>query len=247
MMRRVIAILLILVALPAFAQQRDLKNYAGDKKVNFGIKGGFNSSLMIIRDLTVNGKAISDVQNEYKLGYFASLFMRINFDRHFLQPELSYNINRCEVHFTEPAAEGDLSQTARQYAISSRISCIELPILYGYNFMKEGPYQMAAFGGPTFRYIWDKHSRNNYKNFHQMNIEEELYPLNASFTLGVAVTISRVFFDFRYDIGLHNISKELNYEPATYDGGVQSSSDKQNQLHFHRNYNTLSFSLGLYF
>lgn len=247
MMRRVVAILLMLVALPAVAQQRDLKDYAGDKKVNFGIKGGFNSSLMIIRDLTVNGKSISDVQNEYKLGYFASLFMRINFNRHFLQPELSYNINRCEVYFTEPAAEGDLSQTTRQCAISSRISCIELPILYGYNFMKEGPYQMAAFGGPTFRYIWDKHSRNNFKNFHQTNIEEEIYPLNASFTLGVAVTISRVFFDFRYDIGLHNISKELSYEPATYDGDGQSSSDKQNQLHFHRNYNTLSFSLGLYF
>lgn len=238
MMRRVVAILLLLVAFPTFAQQRNLKDYAGDKKVNFGIKGGFNSSLMLIRDLTINGQSISDIQNEYKLGYFASLFMRINFDRHFLQPELSYNINRCEILFSEPPIEGNLAETPHQYAISSRISCIELPILYGYNFMKEGPYQMAAFGGPNFRYILNKHTRNDFKNFTQTNIQEELYPFNVSFTLGLAVTISRIFFDFRYDIGLHNISKNINY---------QSLSDNDNQIHFHRNYNTLSFSLGLYF
>lgn len=35
---------------------------------------------------------------------FRLLFMRINFDRHFLQPEISYNINRCNITFEKPLA-----------------------------------------------------------------------------------------------------------------------------------------------
>ena len=241
MKHRLFVILLMLVALPIVAQQRDLKDYAGDKKVNFGVKGGFNSSMMLISHLSVDGQNISNIQNEYKIGYFASLFMRINFDRHFLQPELSYNINQCEINFSAPKTD-DLIATPHQYAISSRISCFELPILYGYNFVKEGPYQMAVFGGPKIRYFWDKHSENQYHNFYQTSIREEMYPLNLSLTMGIAVTISRIFFDFRYDIGLHNISKKLEYSPNNL---VDVPGDEQ--IRFHRRYNTLSFSLGLYF
>ena len=166
MKHRLFVILFMLVALPGIAQQRDLKDYVGDKKVNFGVKGGFNSSMMLISHLSVDGHNISNIQNEYKIGYFASLFMRINFDRHFLQPELSYNINQCEIHFSAPKTD-DLIATPHQYAISSRISCFELPILYGYNFVKEGPYQMAVFGGPKIRYFWDKHSENQSPTFVQ--------------------------------------------------------------------------------
>lgn len=241
MKHRLFVILFMLVALPGIAQQRDLKDYVGDKKVNFGVKGGFNSSMMLISHLSVDGHNISNIQNEYKIGYFASLFMRINFDRHFLQPELSYNINQCEIHFSAPKTD-DLIATPHQYAISSRISCFELPILYGYNFVKEGPYQMAVFGGPKIRYFWDKHSENQYHNFHQTGIKEEMYPLNLSMTMGIAITISRIFFDFRYDIGLHNISKKLDYSPNNL---IDVPDDEQ--IRFHRRYNTLSFSLGLYF
>lgn len=241
MKHRLFVILFMLVALPGIAQQRDLKDYVGDKKVNFGVKGGFNSSMMLISHLSVDGHNISNIQNEYKIGYFASLFMRINFDHHFLQPELSYNINQCEIHFSAPKTD-DLIATPHQYTISSRISCFELPILYGYNFVKEGPYQMAVFGGPKIRYFWDKHSENQYHNFHQTSIKEEMYPLNLSMTMGIAVTISRIFFDFRYDIGLHNISKKLDYSPNNL---IDVPDDEQ--IRFHRRYNTLSFSLGLYF
>ncbi|MBQ5818692.1 MAG: PorT family protein, partial [Bacteroides sp.] len=76
MKHRLFVILFMLVALPIVAQQRDLKDYAGDKKVNFGVKGGFNSSMMLISHLSVDGQNISNIQNEYKIGYFASLFMR---------------------------------------------------------------------------------------------------------------------------------------------------------------------------
>lgn len=125
--------------------------------VNFGFKGGFTSSLFLVSQFSVNGVPIDEVQNNYKIGYFGSLFMRINFDRHFLQPEISYNINRCNITFEKPLPE-DAASGARpeEASITSSIHSIDIPVIYGYNFIKEGPYSLAVFGGPKVRYIWDE-------------------------------------------------------------------------------------------
>lgn len=213
--------------------------------VNFGIKGGFTSSLFLIPHLTVNGKVIDEVQNNYKLGYFGSIFMRINFGRHFLQPEVSYHINRCSILFNKELPEGSVEGSIpEQASINSEIHSIDIPVIYGYNIIKQGPYSLAVFGGPKIRYILNKQSEITFENFDQTNIHEELQPLNVSATLGVAVTISRIFFDFRYDIGLHNISKKVTYDiPPSDDGTTNLSSG----LRFHRRDNVLSFSLGVFF
>ena len=203
------------------------EEHSGHRKetpVNFGFKGGFTSSLFLVSQFSVNGVPIDEVQNNYKIGYFGSLFMRINFDRHFLQPEISYNINRC---------------------ITSSIHSIDIPVIYGYNFIKEGPYSLAVFGGPKVRYIWDRKSDIDFENFDQVNIRERLRPLNLSFTVGVSVTISRVFFDFRYDMGLHNISKSVTYDiPADNNAADENT---KNEIRFHRRDNVLSFSFGVFF
>ena len=164
------------------------EEHSGHRKetpVNFGFKGGFTSSLFLVSQFSVNGVPIDEVQNNYKIGYFGSLFMRINFDRHFLQPEISYNINRCNITFEKPLPE-DAASGARpeEASITSSIHSIDIPVIYGYNFIKEGPYSLAVFGGPKVRYIWDRKSDIDFENFDQVNIRERLRPLNLSFTVG---------------------------------------------------------------
>ena len=121
---------------------------------------------VLVSQFSVNGVPIDEVQNNYKIGYFGSLFMRINFDRHFLQPEISYNINRCNITFEKPlpenAASGALPEEA---SITSSIHSIDIPVIYGYNFVKEGPYSLAVFGGPKVRYIWDRKRRHRLREF----------------------------------------------------------------------------------
>ncbi len=219
-----------------------------DHPVNFGIKGGFTSSLFLVSDLILNGTIVNEVQNNYKIGYFGSFFMRINFGRHFLQPEISYTINRCNITFEKPQPE-DMSEnnTSEMASITSSIHSFEVPVIYGYNIIKEGPYSLAVFGGPKIRYIWDKKSKVTFENFDQQNIKEDLYPFNLSFTTGVAVTISRIFFDFRYDIGLHNISKRISYQAAIQEGDNNEIIVPTDQIRFHRRDNVLSFSFGVFF
>lgn len=140
---------------PGTAVEEPLSKHHHDRPVNFGIKGGFTSSLFLVSNLTLNGITIDEVQNNYKIGYFGSVFMRINFERHFLQPEISYNINRCNITFEKPLPE-DAASGARpeEASITSSIHSIDIPVIYGYNFIKEGPYSLAVFGGPKVRYIW---------------------------------------------------------------------------------------------
>lgn len=216
-----------------------------DHSVNFGVKGGFTSSLFLVSNLTIDGVHIKEVQNNYKIGYFSSIFMRINFDRHFLQPEISYNINRCNIAFNRTETSTD--QIPNESSITSSIHSIDIPVIYGYNIIKQGPYSLAIFGGPKLRYIWNKKSKVTFENFSQQGIHEKLLPLNASLTLGVAVTISRIFFDFRYDIGLHNISREVTYDQPDADSESLTTTDTSNEIRFHRRDNVLSFSLGVFF
>lgn len=218
-----------------------------DRTVNFGVKGGFTASLFLASNFSVNGVAISEVQNNYKIGYFGSIFMRINADRHFLQPEISYNINRCNITFEKNlAGDAPAGAAPKEASITSSIHSIDIPVIYGYNFIKEGPYSLAVFCGPKIRYIWDQRSKVTFDNFDQQNVKEKLRPLNLSITVGVAVTISRVFFDFRYDIGLHNISKHVTYD-IDADGDITNGADSSNEIRFHRRDNVLSFSLGVFF
>ena len=78
------------------------------------------------------------------------------------------------------------------------------------------------------RYIWDRKSDIDFENFDQVNIRERLRPLNLSFTVGVSVTISRVFFDFRYDMGLHNISKSVTYDIPADNNAAERKHEKRN-------------------
>lgn len=102
---------------------------------------------------------------------------------------------------------------------------------------------MAIFGGPKLRYIWNKKSEITFENFNIDNLHEKLYPFNVSLTIGTAVTISRIFFDFRYDIGLHNISRKI----TEHNTALTDDTAPQNELRFQRRDNVLSFSLGLIF
>ena len=70
------------------------------KKINIGIKAGFNSSMFMVSELKIKDVTIDEVQNNYKIGYFGALFMRINMKKHFIQPEVSYNVSKCEITST---------------------------------------------------------------------------------------------------------------------------------------------------
>ena len=227
------------IACTAFGKDRnaDKVERPNTKKVNFGIKAGFNSSMFMVSELKIKDVTIDEVQNNYKIGYFGALFMRINMKKHFIQPEVSYNVSKGEIVFDKlgsqhPAVEPD-------YASVQSVHSIDFPVLYGYNVVKKGPYGMSIFAGPKLRYLWGKRNEITFTNFDQKGIHEKLYPLNVSAVIGVGVNISRIFFDFRYEQGIRNISKSIVYDNINSDGSTGVS-----HIIFRRRDSALSFSFG---
>ncbi len=61
-----------------------------DKAFNFGAKVGVNSTFPIVNSLTIDDVKAENIRLQYKVGYQASVFCRINIDRFFIQPDLSW-------------------------------------------------------------------------------------------------------------------------------------------------------------
>ncbi|KAA6326993.1 hypothetical protein EZS27_023970 [termite gut metagenome] len=224
---------------PGLGQEK----YVDAKKINYGIKAGFNSSMYRVSDFVIKDITIDEVQNNYQVGYSISLFSRYNKNRHFFQSEISYNISQCEIVFDKlgglhPDIEPDYA------SIKSKIYLISVPLLYGYSIVKSGPYGMSVFGGPQLRYIWNKWNEITFENFDQEGIREMFYPFNLSLLVGVAVHISPVFFDFRYEQGLNNISKSVTYHSINMNSDDQT---RENEIFLPRRDHVLSFSLGIIF
>ena len=214
-----------------------------EPKVNIGLKAGFNSSMYFTSRLQLDGQRFEDIQNNYKVGYFVALFFRFNMKRHFIQPEFTYNVNKGDITFDKNQNNETLPPDFA--TIRSTIHSLEIPLLYGYSFVKSAkshPYGMAFFIGPKLEYIWKRKTKEEFSNFGHDNIQEELHPINVSSVIGLGVNISNIFFDFRYEIGLTNISKEIIYEKNT---NGEISHEKGIVINRHKN--VLSFSLGVIF
>ncbi|NDV64538.1 porin family protein [Bacteroides sp. 224] len=209
--------------------------------LNFGMKVGFNSSMYTVSELKIKDVTIDDTQNNYKIGYFASIFMRLNIEDHYIQPEIAYQYSKCQVTFDKLGAQHH--ELEPDYAsISSKLHSIELPVLYGYSIINRNPYGLSVFIGPKFKYLWNKKNKIEFENFDQ-ELEEELRPLNISITAGLAVNISKIFFDFRYEHGLNNISKGISYVHYNQEISEKTASN----MTFKRRENVLSFSFGMMF
>jgi|WetSurMetagenome_2_1015567.scaffolds.fasta_scaffold88097_2 hypothetical protein len=209
-------------------------------KINVGIKGGFNTVLFFADKIVIGDQSYNEVENNYRVGNFISMFMRINLKKDFLQPEIAYHVSRGDLLFDKN--QNDATATKRNMAtISSKITSIEIPLLYGHHIIKRDQCGMALFLGPKIKYIWNKKSNTNFTNFDRTDIHEDLQQFNLNIVAGLGVNISNLFFDFRYEQGLNNISKSIGYT------GANTESTSAPVIKVSRSASQLNFSLGVIF
>lgn len=101
---------------------------------------------------------------------------------------------------------------------------------------------MAFFIGPKITWIWKQHSSTEFTGFYQQEIKEEQHPLQYSGVIGLAVNVSNIFFDFRYEIGLHNTIRSM-----TYNSNLTESPYNEGKIQLQQRKNILSFSVGVIF
>lgn len=114
-----------------------------------------------------------------------------------------------------------------------------MPLLYGHHIIKKSNYGMAMFLGPKIKYIWKSKSNTSFSNFGYDDIKEDLHRYSVNAVLGLGVNISNLFFDFRYEQGLNNISKTIN--------AVDKETGNPAYIKVNRTASQLNFSLGFIF
>lgn len=225
-------ILFAFALLSSTVSAQEKKESENPFNINIGLKGGFASTIYQVADFRINGVSFSDnIEETSRVGYFGTFFARFNIDRHFVQTEITYNVSKYTLSIDKNGGAKDKGPDYAEYSLTNH--AIEIPLMYGYNFVHSGPYKMCFFIGPKAKLILNGLRKQTFSNFDQENIKEDFRPINFSIQAGLGINISRIFFDFSYEVGLHNISSDF------------TTDNPEDKIRFDRHKNVLSFSLGI--
>ena len=205
---------------------------------NWGGTVGFNATFPIINTLSVDEVKAENIRLQYKVGYIASVFCRVNIERFFIQPSFSINQTEGEIHFTIPqTANTDAANYESNFLptdmLTLKTRSLEVPILIGYYIVKEGPYGLSLMAGPTFKYNYDvSYTSEISSGFHEF--ESDNTPYGVGLMTSVSVSIWRLFLDFSYEFGINHIESDFkdkyNQDPIT--AGKLSIDKRTNRMGF---------------
>lgn len=212
-----------------------------DKAFNFGASVGFNATFPVINSLTIDGTEAKDVRVQYKVGYLASVFCRVNIERFFIQPSLAWYDSEGEMYFNLPSPDGSVTNQSTDLETKDRLTIhtksLEMPIMIGYSLVKEGPYGLSLMVGPKFKYNYKvKYTSNFSDSRHEYTSEST--PWGVNIRTGVGVSIWRLFFDFVYEFGLNQVESDFK---------DKSPSATHHDIRIDKRTNVMSFSLGFLF
>ena len=105
-MKKIYLILLILPFCFSANAQKFIK--IEDKTFNWGGKVGVNAALPIVKSLTIDNQEMEDIRLQYKVGYQAAVFARVNIDRFYIQPSLAWQYTEGDIRFNIPQTENSL-------------------------------------------------------------------------------------------------------------------------------------------
>lgn len=211
-----------------------------DKAFNFGAKVGVNSTFPVINSLTIDEVEAENIDIHYKVGYQASVFCRINIDRFFIQPDLSWYRTEGELRFSMPEAESGITgnNTPKTDLLQIKTSSLEMPVMIGYYLVKEAPYALSIMVGPKLKYNYKSNYTTHFSEITQEYVNDST-PFGLGIATGLGVSIARLFFEFTYEFGLNQVESDFKDKSSLATAERNISIDKRT--------NVLSFSLGFLF
>lgn len=242
MRRRIGIIGILLLSVLSLSAQTIMQHH--DKPFDVSFRVGFNSTMPIIHRLQMDGIDLTNTEIHYKVGYLAAMTFSVNINRFTLQPSVSWYHKEAEIEFTGTPREEISSNNAvydenlQVYNLQLESQSVEVPILIGYQLVKEDPYGLSLkFGAKgIYRYKTNNHCTGSSL---QITHEKDNSPYSLHFVSAINMTIGRLFLDFSYEFGLHNTRSDFTYlDPTTSESGT---------LMLERRNNVLSFSLGAVF
>lgn len=231
MFRFLIIIFLISISVFPLASQPQMDRVTKGN-VNWGVKVGMNAIASNHCDIFYNDEKTGDNESvKSKVGFTTGAFIRINLDNFFFQPDFGFTNSREKLSFLIPLDESN----SYRYNINCNYYSFDVATMLGYNVVKEGPYLLNFFVGPTLRYQY----KSNYdiNNTRISNDHKNNYKLNG--IMGLSFNITNLYFEAKYEMNFSDYHIDFNQMSIL-------PSDLRN-INISKNENLLSFSCGLIF
>lgn len=227
--------LFFLFSLPIYAQKTVETE---DKIFNWGAKVGLNSTFPIINSIEIDGKEAENIHLQYKVGILAATFCRLNIDRFFVQPSISWRYSSGDIRFNLPT-ETETAKTARDFdQLTYKVKSLEAPVLIGYKIVNEGPYGLSLMAGPNIKYSYNVSYSSNFFDSPRKYTSDST-PWGINIVCGVGVTIWRFFFDATYEFGLNQVDSDFK--------DISSNEPSEDNITIDKRTNMMNFSLGFLF
>ncbi len=230
-MYRYCIIPIILLLLPV-----SLHSQSDKLHFNIGIKAGVQAITYNDPDFEIEGYIFdrNNIQSN-KIGYTLAPFLRVTKGRFYIQSEAALGISRHSFDFKDAEISTNDDSSISNPVYSLKTYCLQVPVLFGYSFIRNGKFGMSIFTGPRTKFTFTAHDKQDFKHFKHDCMQEILQKKTWYWEIGLGVNIHNVFFDFVYDIGITDASKHII---SGSDGQIFKTDRRDNQL---------SFSVGMMF
>ena len=206
------------------------------KRINWGITGGFNSGICLIDKFSVDGENVDYPESIYKVGVTGNLFFRFNLDKWYFQaePEVGLIRGAFDYNFINRYDKPDIAELSWEL-LSAGIS---MPV--GYYFIKKASNEFNLFAGPKISKIIDSRNVFDIGN-NSYSLDYNFKPFSYSVLCGFGAAVSALFFDFRYEFGLTNYIDNIVYSP------LDRNDPPFGEMILKSRMNVMSFSIGIIF
>lgn len=182
-----------LIILSVFLLLIHQANAQDDAPVSLGIKAGANYSTLI-RDS-------QNLSSEYRLGYVAGPFLRINVSNVYIQPEVLFSSKNTYLRNTT-VSDGSNPGDPVNSSTTVRINSVDIPLLLGIKLVNTDQFNLRLQGGPLASVILDTDGLEEIAD--SETPVKELYNRSVwGYQAGIGMDFGNLTFDVVYEAGLN--------------------------------------------
>lgn len=205
-------------------------------RFNYGLKVGCSSTSLFMHDIKIGDYTTDNYSPNSETGIILSAFARVNAGKFYTETGLSFYSCYASVNIPYQNPTANSAEPVERFSISGKY--LQVPLLFGFNIVKQEPYSMALYAGPKFTFPLKNTYSSKFTGIGNVSLIEEIYSLNMKAAVGICFSISNVLLDFGYDLELY----------AQSDGRVSYiAQDNSESMIMNRSTGVLYFSIGVLF
>lgn len=198
-MRKIVLVALLFVfSGTAFAQL--------SSPITLGLHAGLVST-KLDAEATSQMPSVDDIKERSENGMMMGAFLRVNFNKWYLQPELNYVKRKGKLNVGIEALNNILPTDITLHSL-------DIPVLLGYKIIKLPIFKLRAFAGPVASFKLDQSLNFGNITDETSNVVNDIKSADFKSAVwngkvGVGVDVWKLTLDLDYEFGLTDVSSEF--------------------------------------